>query len=427
METTADLREGFLSFFESKDHRRHPSGSVIPPPDDTTTLFTVAGMQPLKRYFLGLDTPPAPRLTTAQKVMRAGGKHNDLDDVGRTARHASFFEMLGNFSFGDYFKDEAIDFAWEFVTEHLGFPVDPLWATVFAGDPELELGEDEVAIAGWERVGIPRERIIGFPRAENFWQAADTGPCGPCSELHYDRGEQYGCGLPTCGPNCDNCDRFIEFWNLVFMEFDLGVDGSLTPLPKQNVDTGLGLERSAMLLQGADSIFDTDGYQQIMEWVAASSGSRYGESEIATKAHRVIADHGRAMTFLVADGIVPSNEGRGYVLRRVIRRAVQHGRRIGLEERVAGHARRDRADGAVVPGASRPRRRGRAHRPRRGGALLGDARARTQAVRGGRQGGRDHRRGRLQAPRHVRLPARADATSSRRSAASPSTTTSSGA
>ncbi len=332
METTADLREGFLSFFESKDHRRHPSGSVIPPPDDTTTLFTVAGMQPLKRYFLGLDTPPAPRLTTAQKVMRAGGKHNDLDDVGRTARHASFFEMLGNFSFGDYFKDEAIDFAWEFVTEHLGFPVDPLWASVFAGDPELELGEDEVAIAGWERVGIPRERIIGFPRAENFWQAADTGPCGPCSELHYDRGEQYGCGLPTCGPNCDNCDRFIEFWNLVFMEFDLGVDGSLTPLPKQNVDTGLGLERSAMLLQRADSIFDTDGYQQIMEWVAASSGSRYGESEIATKAHRVIADHGRAMTFLVADGIVPSNEGRGYVLRRVIRRAVQHGRRIGLEE-----------------------------------------------------------------------------------------------
>jgi alanyl-tRNA synthetase len=332
METTADLREGFLSFFESKDHRRHPSGSVIPPPDDTSTLFTVAGMQPLKRYFLGLDTPPGPRLTTAQKVMRAGGKHNDLDDVGRTARHASFFEMLGNFSFGDYFKDEAIDFAWEFVTVHLRFPVDPLWASVFAGDPELGLGEDEVAIAGWERVGIPRERIVGFPRAENFWQAADTGPSGPCSELHYDRGEQYGCGLPTCGPNCDNCDRFIEFWNLVFMEYDLGVDGSLTPLPNQNVDTGLGLERSAMLLQGADSIFDTDGYQQIMEWVAENSGSRYGESELATKAHRVIADHGRAMTFLVADGIVPSNEGRGYVLRRVIRRAVQHGRRIGLNE-----------------------------------------------------------------------------------------------
>ena len=332
METTADLREGFLSYFESKDHRRHPSGSVIPPPDDTSTLFTVAGMQPLLNFFLGRSDPPAPRLTTAQKVMRAGGKHNDLDDVGRTARHASFFEMLGNFSFGDYFKDVAIDLAWEFVIEHLAFPRERLWASVFAGDPELGLGEDEVAIAGWERVGVPRERIVGFPRAENFWQAADTGPCGPCSEIHYDRGEQYGCGLPTCGPNCENCERFLEFWNLVFMEFDLGADGALTPLPKQNVDTGLGLERGTMLLQGVESIFDTDGYQQIMEWVAANSGVRYGENEQATKAHRVLADHGRAMTFLVADGIVPSNEGRGYVLRRVIRRAVQHGRRVGLSE-----------------------------------------------------------------------------------------------
>ena len=332
MQTTAELREGFLSYFESKGHERHASRSVIPPADDTSTLFIIAGMQPLRRYFLGLDEPPAPRLTTAQKVMRAGGKHNDLDDVGRTSRHASFFEMLGNFSFGDYFKDGAIDFAWEFVIERMKFPADRLWASVFAGDPELGLREDEVAVAGWERVGIPRERIVGFPRAENFWQAADTGPCGPCSELHYDRGEELSCGLPTCGPNCDNCDRFLEFWNLVFIEFDLGVDGSLTPLPKQNVDTGLGLERGAMLLQGVDSIFDTDGYQQIMEWVAAESGVSYGESELATKAHRVIADHGRAMTFLVADGIVPSNEGRGYVLRRVIRRAVQHGRRIGLRD-----------------------------------------------------------------------------------------------
>jgi alanyl-tRNA synthetase len=332
VETTAELREGFLSYFESKDHRRHPSGSVIPPPDDTSTLFTVAGMQPLRNYFLGRSEPPAPRVTTAQKVMRAGGKHNDLDDVGRTARHASFFEMLGNFSFGDYFKDGAIDFAWEFVTERLGFPRERLWASVFAGDPDLELGDDEVAIAGWERVGIPRERIVGFPRAENFWQAADTGPCGPCSEIHFDRGEELSCGLATCGPNCDNCERFLEFWNLVFMEYDLDADGGLTPLPKQNVDTGLGLERGAMLLQGVESIFDTDGYRQIMEWVASNGGVRYGESDQATKAHRVLADHGRAMTFLVADGIVPSNEGRGYVLRRVIRRAVQHGRRIGLAE-----------------------------------------------------------------------------------------------
>jgi alanyl-tRNA synthetase len=332
MKTTPELREGFLSFFEEKGHKRHPSGSVIAPPDDPTTLFTVAGMQPLKPYLLGLREPPAPRLVTAQKVMRAGGKHNDLDDVGRTARHASFFEMLGNFSFGDYFKDGAIDFAWEFVTERLGFDRERLWASVFAGDPELGLAEDEVAIAAWQRVGLPRERIVGFPRAENFWQAADTGPCGADSELHYDRGERYGCGLPTCGPNCENCDRFIEFWNLVFMEFDLGADGSVTPLPKQNIDTGFGLERGAMLIQQVDSIFDTDGYQEIMAWVGANSGVAYGDNATATKAHRVIADHGRAMTFLVADGVVPSNEGRGYVLRRIIRRAVQHGQRIGLEE-----------------------------------------------------------------------------------------------
>jgi alanyl-tRNA synthetase len=329
--TTAELREGFLSFFESKDHLRLPSSSVIPPPDDRSTLFTVAGMQPLKPYLLGVKPPPAPRATTAQKVMRAGGKHNDLDDVGRTERHASFFEMLGNFSFGDYFKNEAIDFAWEFVTEHMKFPRERLWATVFAGDPELGLGEDEVAVEGWLRVGIPRERIIGLPRAENFWQAADTGPCGPDSELYYDRGAEYGCGESDCAPACERCERYLEFWNLVFMEFNLGADGSLAPLPQQNIDTGLGLERGAMLLQGVDSIFDTDGYQLIMDWVEAESGVAYGSSEEATRAHRVLADHGRAMTFLVADGITPSNEGRGYVLRRVVRRAVQHGSRIGLE------------------------------------------------------------------------------------------------
>ncbi len=330
MRTTAELREGFLAFFESHGHTRRPSGSVIPPADDPTTLFIVAGMQPMKKWFLGVEQPVAQRVTTAQKVMRAGGKQNDLDDVGRTSRHASFFEMLGNFSFGDYFKDGAIDLAWEFSTKHLGFDPETIWATVFAGDPELGLGEDEVAIEGWLRVGVPRERIVGLPRAENFWQAADTGPCGPCSELYLDRGAELGCDRPDCAPGCD-CDRFLEYWNLVFMEYDLADDGTLTPLPQQNIDTGLGLERGAMLLQGVDSIFDTDAYQQIMEWVAAESGVRYGESDQATKAHRVLADHGRAMTFLTADGIVPGNEGRGYVLRRVIRRAVQHGHRIGLE------------------------------------------------------------------------------------------------
>ena len=332
MRTTAELREGFLSYFESKGHLRLPSAPLIPPADDPSTLFIVAGMQPMKRWFLGADTPPQQRVVTSQKVMRAGGKHADLDDVGSTARHASFFEMLGNFSFGDYFKAEAIPLAWEFVTRHMGFPEDRLWATVFAGDPELGLGEDDVAVQGWLGVGLPRERIVGQPRSENFWQAADTGPCGPCSEIFYDRGEQHGCGDPTCGPNCERCERYLEFWNLVFMEFDLAADGTLTPLPQQNIDTGLGLERGAMLLQDVGSIFDTDGYQAIMRWVAEESGVAYGDSEQATKAHRVLADHGRAMVFLIAEGITPSNEGRGYIVRRLIRRAVQQGSRIGLND-----------------------------------------------------------------------------------------------
>jgi alanyl-tRNA synthetase len=329
--TTAELREGFLSFFESKEHMRFPSFPLVPPPEDPSTLFISAGMQPLKPYFSGARQPPAPRFTTVQKCLRAGGKDTDLDEVGLTARHASMFEMLGNFSFGDYFKDGAVDYAWEFVTEQLGFEPDRLWATVFAGDPGLGLGEDEVAVQAWLRKGLPRERIVPFPRSDNFWgPAGETGPCGPCSELHYDRGEEHGCGESDCGPNCERCDRFIEFWNLVFMEFDLGADGSLTPLPKQNIDTGMGLERGAMLLQGVDSIFDTDGFRLIMDWIAAESGVAYGASAEATKAHRVLCDHGRGVTFLVAEGVTPSNEGRGYVLRRLIRRSVVQARRIGL-------------------------------------------------------------------------------------------------
>ena len=278
MRTTAELREGFLSFFESKEHLRFPSFPLIPPPEDPSTLFISAGMQPLKPYFSGAKTPPAPRFTTVQKCLRAGGKDTDLDEVGLTARHASMFEMLGNFSFGDYFKDGAVDYAWEFVTEHLGFEPGRLWATVFAGDPGLGLGEDEVAVAAWLRKGIPRERIVPFPRSDNFWgPAGETGPCGPCSELHYDRGPEHGCGQPDCGPNCERCDRYIEFWNLVFMEFDLGADGSLTPLPKQNIDTGMGLERAAMLVQGVDSIFDTDGFRLIMDWIEEESGVAYGD------------------------------------------------------------------------------------------------------------------------------------------------------
>src|SRR5207302_2162686 len=318
--TVAELREAFQRFYEERGHLRVPGHSLIPPPEDQSTLFISAGMQQFKPFFLRTKEPPRDRVVSVQPCLRAGGKDTDLEDVGRNDRTCSFFEMLGNFSFGDYFKDGAIDFAWEFVTGHMKFDPDLLWSTVFAGDPELGLGPDEVAIAGWERVGIPRERIIGLPRAENFWQAAETGPCGPCSELYLDRGEERSCGRPDCAPGCE-CERFLEFWNLVFMEFDLGADGSLTPLPKQNIDTGLGLERGAMLLQGVESIFDTDGYQLIMDWVAKESGVPYGSSEEATKAHRVLADHGRAMTFLAADGIAPANEGRGYVLRRIIRRA----------------------------------------------------------------------------------------------------------
>ena len=331
MRTTAELREGFLTFFEERGHLRFPSFPLLPPPEDPSTLFISAGMQPLKPYFSGAKQPPAPRFTTVQKCLRAGGKDTDLDEVGLTARHASMFEMLGNFSFGDYFKDGAVDYAWELVTEHLRFEPERLWASVFAGDPTLGIGEDEVAVAAWLRKGLPRERIVAFPRSENFWgPAGETGPCGPCSELHYDRGPEHGCGQPDCGPNCERCDRFIEFWNLVFMEFDLGADGSVTPLPRQNIDTGMGLERCAMLVQEADSIFDTDGFQLIMDWIERESGVPYGASPEATKAHRVLSDHGRGMTFLIAEGITPSNEGGGYVLRRLIRRSVVQARRIGL-------------------------------------------------------------------------------------------------
>ena len=330
MRTSAELRERFLSFFEEKGHVRRPSASIIPPADDPTTLFIVAGMQPMKRWFLGAEEPAGPRVTTVQKAVRAGGKQNDLDDVGLTNRHLCFLEMLGNFSFGDYFKDGAIDYAWEFITDHMNLEPELLWASVFAGDPELGLGEDEVAITSWERY-LPRERIVGLPRSENFWQAADTGPCGPCSEIYYDRGEEHGCGRPTCGPGCE-CERYLEVWNLVFMEYDLAEDGKLTPLPRQNIDTGMGLERAAMLLQDVDSLFDIDTFRPLIDWLRERANQEYGSSEEATKAYRVIVEHARTAAFLVAAGIAPSNEGRGYVLRRVIRRAAQFGRRLGLVE-----------------------------------------------------------------------------------------------
>ena len=329
MRTTAELREGFQRFFEERGHLRVPSHPLIPPADDPSTLFIVAGMQQFKPYFLGLRKPPSQRVVSVQKVLRAGGKDTDLEDVGRTDRHCSFFEMLGNFSFGDYFKDRAVELAWEFVTEHMQLDPERLWATVHEGDPALELGEDTVAIEAWRRVGVPTERIVRLGK-DNFWQAAETGPCGPCSEIFYDRGEEHGCGRDDCRPGCE-CDRYMEFYNLVFMQYELKPDHTLEPLPAENVDTGLGLERGACVIQKVGSVFDTDGFRLIMDWVAAESGVSYGENAVATKAHRVLADHGRAMSFLIADGVTPSNEGRGYICRRIIRRAVQHGQRIGLD------------------------------------------------------------------------------------------------
>jgi alanyl-tRNA synthetase len=328
MKSSAELREGFLSFFESKGHKRHPSWPLIPRADDHSTLLTTAGMQPLMPFFLGREQPPAPLLTTVQKSFRT----QDIDEVGTDGSHLTFFEMLGNFSFGQYFKDGAIELAKEFVLEHMKLDWDRLWVTVFAGDPELGLGEDEVAIAAWERVGMPRERIVPLPRVENFWSVGGPGPCGPDSELYWDRGEEVGCGHDDCAPACTRCERFLEFWNLVFMEYELRDDGTLTPLPKQNIDTGLGLERGAAVLQDVMTVYETDAYQPLMAWIAAESGVSYGESEQATKAHRILADHGRGMTFLVADGVTPLNEGRGYVLRRIIRRAVQQAQRIGLSD-----------------------------------------------------------------------------------------------
>jgi alanyl-tRNA synthetase len=327
MRRSAELREGFLEFFESKGHKRHPSGSLVPPDWDRSTLLNSAGMQPLMPYFLGREPPPAPLLTTVQKVFRTP----DIDEVGLDTFHLTFFEMLGNFSFGEYFKEGAIDFAWEFVFDHMKVDADKFWVTVFAGDPELGIGEDEEAVRLWEAIGMPPERIVRLDRSHNFWSVGGPGPCGPDTELFYDRGEEVGCGRPECAPGCE-CERFLEFWNLVFMEYELHEDGTVTPLPKQNVDTGMGLERAATILQGVISTYDTDGYQAIMSWIAEESGVAYGDSPEATKAHRILADHGRGTTFLVGDGVMPSNEGRGYVLRRIIRRAVQQARTIGLSD-----------------------------------------------------------------------------------------------
>ena len=334
MRTSAELREGFLSFFEERGHLRCPSASLVPRAGDDSTLLTTAGMHPQMPFFLGLEPPPAPLTTTSQKCFRTV----DIEEVGLDGHHLTFFEMLGNFSFGQYFKEGAIGFAREFVLEHMKLDWDRVWVTVHAGDPVMKLGPDEVAIGLWQQAGMPAERIVPLPTVENFWSVGGPGPCGPDSELYWDWGEEYGCGESDCAPACSRCDRFLEFWNLVFMEYEQHADGTLTPLPKQNIDTGLGVERGAAILQDVRSVYETDGYQRIMDWIASESGVAYGDSPAATKAHRILADHGRGMTFLVSDGVTPSNEGRGYVLRRIVRRAIQQAQRIGLHDvhRLAG-------------------------------------------------------------------------------------------
>jgi alanyl-tRNA synthetase len=324
MMTSDEIRSTFLQFFESRGHLRLPSASLVPASFDPSALFTVAGMHPLKPYFQGIEQPPRNRVTTCQMSFRTP----DIEIIGTTTRHLTLFEMLGNFSFGDYFKREAARFAWELSTDGFGFRADDIWITVFGGDDELGLGPDQEAIDAWLEIGVPRERIVECDRDENFWQAGPTGPCGPCSELYLDRGVQHG--TPDDLPGGDN-ERFLEYWNLVFMQLDQNPVNVVTPLPAKNIDTGMGLNRMAAVLQDKETVFETDQFVPLIELGERLSGRRYGETFATDKALRVLADHGRAITFLLSDGVVPSNEDRGYVLRRIMRRAIQHGRSIGLD------------------------------------------------------------------------------------------------
>src|SRR3981081_3369687 len=321
--TSDEIRRTFIEFFVQRDHLRLPSAPLIPEEYDPSVLFTIAGMVPLKAYFLGHERPPHPRATSCQKTFRTV----DIDIIGTTPRHLTFFEMLGNFSFGDYCKREAVRYAWDLSREGFGFAAQDIWITVFAGDDELGLGPDEEAIEAWLDVGVPRERIVECPRSENFWQMGPTGPCGPCSELFPARGVELGKRDDL--PGGEN-ERFLEYWNLVFMQFDQNPAGTLTPLPAKNIDTGLGLNRLAAILQDKPSVFETDQFAPLIELGEELSGRRYGRDFPTDKALRILSDHGRAMAFLIADGVVARHEARGYVLRRVIRRAIQQGRVLEL-------------------------------------------------------------------------------------------------
>ena len=321
--TGGETRERFLRFFQRNGHTLVPSSSLVPA-DDPTLLFTNAGMVQFKGVFLGNDPRPYQRATTVQKCLRVSGKHNDLENVGRTARHHTFFEMLGNFSFGDYFKEGAIEFGWEFLTREVGLPEDRLWATIYKDDDE--------AFKLWQKIaGLPEDRIVRLGEKDNFWAMGDTGPCGPCSELIIDQGPTIGCGRPTCSIEC-GCDRYLELWNLVFMQYNRDASGTLAPLPKPSIDTGAGLERIAAVCQGVRSNFETDLIRPLIAAVEGLSRKAYGYDEKQDVSMRVIADHARAVTFLLADGVLPNNEGRGYVLRRILRRGLRHGRLLGLDE-----------------------------------------------------------------------------------------------
>jgi len=329
MMTGSAIRRNFLEFFRSQGHSIVNSSPLIPP-KDPTLLFTNAGMVQFKNYFTGEEESPFLRATTSQKCVRAGGKHNDLENVGYTARHHTFFEMLGNFSFGDYFKEEAIAMAWEFLTGVLGLPQEKLWVTIHEGDQDLGIGPDEEARKIWRRY-ISDERIRTFSSKDNFWQMGDTGPCGPCSEIVIDQGPEVGCGRAACAIGCD-CDRYLELWNLVFMQFERHADGRIIPLPKPSIDTGMGLERITAIVQGVDSNYHTDLFKRIFQAIEQRSGRTYLASGADSSSFRVIADHCRAATFLIGDGVLPSNEGRGYVLRRIMRRAMRHGKKMGIND-----------------------------------------------------------------------------------------------
>jgi alanyl-tRNA synthetase len=314
-----ELRQAFIRYFEQQGHQAVPSSALIPQADPTL-LFTNAGMNQFKRVFLGEETRSYQRAVTVQKCLRAGGKHNDLENVGYTRRHHTFFEMLGNFSFGDYFKDDAIRFGWEFLTKTVGLAKDRMWVTIFR--------EDNEADRLWKKIGVPASRIVRCDEKDNFWQMADTGPCGPCSEIHFDQGPS----VPGDDQPNGEGDRIIEIWNLVFMQFNRDANSKLHPLPKPSIDTGMGLERLVAVAQGKCSNYDSDLFTPLLNAVAKRAGTRYGEKDTTDRSMRVVADHLRAITFLMADGVLPSNEGRGYVLRRILRRAARHGRLLGILE-----------------------------------------------------------------------------------------------